>query len=135
MTNHPGQISFPGGRIDSGESAWQCALREAKEEIGLDSEKVTYLGRLDDVLSPRGFHVECLVGLVEDFEPVLSVEEVDQIFWVPLQDVCDPEKHEVKPWHRVPGIRVHYFYFPECTVWGVTGKITFELRRVLMNEK
>ncbi|PIE91350.1 MAG: coenzyme A pyrophosphatase [Acidobacteria bacterium] len=131
MRHHAGQISFPGGRQEEGESSWQCALREAGEEVGLQAAGVTYLGRIDDVLSPQGFHVACHVGLIDDFKPVLNPAEVERVFRVPLSFIFKQAWHEVKPWQTNSDVSVHYFHFPECLVWGVTGQITFRLMRAL----
>ena len=128
LKNHPGQISFPGGRIEEGERPWQAALREAEEEIGLNPSGVVPFGRLDDVISPRGFHIRSYVGLVEPFEPKLNRQEVESLVQVGLDELFDENLHETKQWR---GYNVHYFHFKNGLVWGVTGQITFHLRQIL----
>jgi len=128
LTHHPGQISFPGGRIEENETSWDAAVREAEEEIGLPPTSVRNLGQLDDVYSPRGFHIQCFAGLVEEFQPVLNEQEVERLVCVDLDELFDDNLHEVKPWH---GYSVHYFNFKEGLVWGVTGQITYFLRQAL----
>ncbi len=132
LTHHPGQISFPGGRIEKGETAWEAAVREADEEIGLPFSSVQKLGQLNDVYSPRGFHIQCFVGLVEPFQPVLNPSEVEELVWVDLDELFDESLHEIKPWRNHS---VHYFDFKEGMVWGVTGLIAFHLRETLLNRE
>ena len=129
LKHHPGQISFPGGRIEPGESPWQAAQREAMEEIGLPSSRVHKIGRIDDVVSPRGFHVQCFVARVEAFEPRINRDEVDCIVRVELGELFERQRHETKLWRGLK--KLHYFHFEEGMVWGVTGQITFYLREIL----
>ncbi len=128
LKHHAGQISFPGGRIEHGESPWDAALREAHEEIGLEPGSVRRLGQLDDVRSPRGFHIRCFVGLTGLFEPRLNHEEVARVIEVSWDELFDERLHEVKPYGARP--RVHYFHFSNGLVWGVTGHIVYRLREV-----
>lgn len=129
LKNHAGQVSFPGGRIEPGEQPWRAALREAEEEIGLNPREVRKCGRLDDVYSPRGFHIQCFVGLVDRFEPLLNPGEVEKLVEVDLNELFDESLHEVKPGGDYR--EVHYFHFKNGLVWGVTGLITYKLRQVL----
>ncbi len=129
LKNHASQVSFPGGRIEANESPWEAALREAEEEIGIRKNHVTPMGRLDDVLSPRGFHIRCFVGLLHHFEPVINHDEVERLVEVGLDELFDTRLHSIKKWK---GIRdVHYFEFKQGLVWGVTGQITYRLRELL----
>jgi 8-oxo-dGTP pyrophosphatase MutT (NUDIX family) len=132
LTNHAGQISFPGGRIEPEEDAWSAALREAEEEIGLAPSAVEPLGRIDDVYSPRGFHIQCFVGLCRPFAPRLNPHEVDQLIHADLDELFDESLHETKPWKTR---LVHYFNFREGQVWGVTGYITYRLREILKQQR
>ena len=134
LKNHAGQISFPGGRIEPGERPVNAALREAHEEIGLEPSMVTPLGRLDDVYSPRGYHIRCYVGLVsEDFIPKINPDEVASMVNVGIDELFEERRHQTKMWK---GIRkVHYFDFEEGMVWGVTGRITWHLREVLSGKR
>ena len=128
LKNHAGQISFPGGVIEAGEDAQTAALREAEEEIGLDPASVDTLGRLDDVTSPHGFHIQCFVGVCPPFEPCLNPIEVEQLVVVGLDEVFDESLHEIR---TMRGYDVHFFHFENGLVWGVTGLITYRLRQVL----
>jgi len=129
LKHHAGQISFPGGKIEPEERPWEAALREAHEEIGLQPAAVRRLGRLDDVCSPRGFHIRCYVGLVQPFEPRLNHGEVARLIQVPLEELLDERRHRIKPYNRFR--TVHYFHFENGLVWGVTGLIAYRLREAL----
>ena len=88
LPTHKGQISFPGGSIDHLETPIEAALREAKEEIGLESQFVRVLGLLDDVWTPQGFHVTPVLGVLEKpvhLEP--DPNEVAQVLHVPLSEL------------------------------------------------
>lgn len=129
LKKHPGQISFPGGAIDMGESPDAAALREAWEEVGLPPERVDLLGEIDSAYSPRGYHIRCFVGLCQEFDPVINAQEVDSLVEVGLDELMDERLHHVTPWqdNRV----VHSFDFKNGRVWGVTGYITYRLREIL----
>ncbi len=131
LRHHAGQFSFPGGVVEEGETPWQAALREAHEEIGLEAAAVTRLGRISDAYSPRGYHIECFVALVDAFEPTLNEEEVERVIEVDMHQLFDSSRHAEKPWGPNPERLVHYFEFDEGLVWGVTGKITANLREAL----
>ncbi|MBO1317069.1 CoA pyrophosphatase [Acanthopleuribacter pedis] len=131
LRHHAGQFSFPGGVVEEGETPWQAALREAHEEIGLEARDVTRLGRISDAYSPRGFHIECFVAMVEPFEPELNLEEVERVIEVDMHQLFDPKRHSYRPWNKDERHHIHYFDFEEGLVWGVTGRITANLREAL----
>ena len=92
LPDHPGQISFPGGRIEPGDAdAVAAALREAEEEIGLPRDRVTLLGRLADYETVTGYRVTPIVGWVEPPFPLKpDPVEVADVFEVPLSFLLDP---------------------------------------------
>ena len=134
LHHHPGQISFPGGRVeDADTSPIDTALRETEEEIGLDRRHIELIGTLPDYLTGTGFRVTPVVGLVTPpFELTLDAFEVAEAFEVPLSHFLDPANHEqhsivhegrVRQFHAMP----YQGYF----IWGATAGIIMSLYRVL----
>ena len=96
LSDHAGQISFPGGRVEEQDvDATATALREAHEEIGLPAERVEIIGRLPQYTTVTGYEVTPVVGLVEGpFDLTLDAFEVSEVFEVPLEFLMDPVHHE-----------------------------------------
>ena len=132
LSSHAGQISFPGGRRDEGDrDDAATALREADEEIGLSPEAVRVLGLLDDLATPSGYLITPVVGFVaappESFR--LNPGEVEEVFEVPLEALCDPaifEDHgEVERFGR--RYRLCAFRPDGRNIWGATARIAMML--------
>jgi 8-oxo-dGTP pyrophosphatase MutT (NUDIX family) len=127
MRSHPGQVSFPGGTIDPGETAVAAALREAEEEIGVDPAGVAVFGSLPELwLPPSNFAVTPVLGWWRDPHPieVASPEEVHEIHRVSIPDLVAPE-HRIVVRHpggwRGPGFLIGDA--KDVIVWGFTGGI------------
>lgn len=123
MTKHPGQISFPGGRLDPGEEPLDAALREAEEEIGLSRSFIEPLGYLDGYRTGTGFHVTPLVAFVRPgFALTLERNEVANVFEVPLAFLMDPNNHKQheREWR---GRNRQFWAMPygERYIWGATA--------------
>jgi len=137
LAHHPGQISFPGGRMDPGEiDPIQTALREAREEVALPADRVQVVGRLDDYVTVTGFRVTPIVGVVTP--PVTLVPdptEVDAVFEVPLAFLMDPTNHRHAV-RDVGGRRRPHFAIPygDYYIWGATAGILVNLSEVLRAE-
>ena len=125
LRDHSGQIAFPGGKVDAGESALDTALREAEEEIGLDRRHVRPLGYLDSYLASSGFVVVPAVALVTPpFDLALNAHEVADAFEVPLAFLMDAANHEIHAREWKGRIRQYYAMpFGERYIWGVTAGI------------
>jgi 8-oxo-dGTP pyrophosphatase MutT (NUDIX family) len=123
LNSHAGQIAFPGGRIDAGESPLQAALREAEEETGLPPGHVEVVGFLDGYLTVTGYFVAPVVGLLKgDFPVVPQPGEVDDVFEVPLAFLLDSGNREThtREWQ---GLTRRYFAYPfgDRYIWGATA--------------
>lgn len=134
LKNHPGQISFPGGRVERDDAGpWEAALRETQEEIGLAADFVTRAGYLRDHLVISGFQVTPIVGFVRPgFELRLDRTEVDDAFEVPLSFVIDSRNHV--PRSRVVGghsIVTHDIPYGNRHIWGATASMLISLGRLL----
>jgi 8-oxo-dGTP pyrophosphatase MutT (NUDIX family) len=105
LSSHQGQVAFPGGRVDPGETWHEAAVREAQEEVGLDPARVEVIGDLDDAWSGARIHIVPVVAWVET-EPQLAASpfEVDEILLPRLSELLDPKAlthHEVTHQGRV----------------------------------
>lgn len=134
LRDHAGQISFPGGRVETWDaSAESAALREAQEEIGVAPEQVEVLSRLDTYETRTGYEVVPVVGVVEpDAEIVQDPFEVASVFEVPLAFVLDPVNHVVE--ERVfQGARRQFYVlqYEDRYIWGATAGMLINLYEVL----
>jgi 8-oxo-dGTP pyrophosphatase MutT (NUDIX family) len=126
LKNHPGQISFPGGRQDPGDAdAIAAALREAEEEIGLPREQVRVLGSLPPHETVTGYMMTPVLGLIEGtFVDRPEAGEVSEIFRVPLAHLTDPARFRIES-RRWQGRQRYYYTVPfgPYYVWGATARI------------
>jgi 8-oxo-dGTP pyrophosphatase MutT (NUDIX family) len=130
LSRHPGQISFPGGRLDPEEDHLAAALREAREEIALEPARAELLGRLSEVLVlTSAFRLTPWVASVPYPYPYAAApHEVDEILHVPLAALLTPGAHRTErreAYGRI--VDVHYFTVGELTIWGATARILAEL--------
>ena len=126
LKHHPGQVAFPGGKQEATDATQlDAALREAREEIGLDPGEVEVLGALDLHETVTDFAVAPFVGLVAPgFRPVPDRAEVDEVFEVPLGFVLDPANLQVHG-RRWQGQLRRYYVIPYGPhyIWGATARI------------
>lgn len=130
LRTHTDEISFPGGRLEPSETPAAAALREAKEEVGLDPAGVEVLGSLAPLSTlSSGTALVPVVGVI-DRRPALSPNpaEVARAFTVRLAELMSPSVYHQERWGRGEASRaVHFFELPGETVWGATAKILVEL--------
>jgi len=131
LRTHAGQVAFPGGRIDPGETPCQAALRETSEELGLDPDKVTVLGEADPYRTVTGYQVTPVVGLVPpDLTLTPNPAEVSGWFEAPLDFVLDPANQQ-----RMSAIfrgRTRHYYqidWEGRRIWGATAAMLVNLGR------
>jgi 8-oxo-dGTP pyrophosphatase MutT (NUDIX family) len=128
LTDHAGQVSFPGGRREPFDrDATATALREAQEEVGLDPGRVEILGELPEYVTGTGFRVTPVVGLVHPpFDVVTDPLEVAEVFEVPLSFLMDPAHHEVRVLRWDGGERRFFAMpYPRSGSDGRVGKAHF----------
>jgi 8-oxo-dGTP pyrophosphatase MutT (NUDIX family) len=134
LRNHAGQISFPGGRIETTDrSPAAAALREACEEIGLDRRFVSVIGYLPDHVVITGFRITPVVAFVQPgFELALASQEVEDTFEVPLGYLFDPANHRLRRRASVAGDEVEFREIPfgERSIWGATAGMLHTLYRL-----
>jgi 8-oxo-dGTP pyrophosphatase MutT (NUDIX family) len=134
LSRHPGQVAFPGGRIDPGDSGpIDAALREAEEEIALPRDRVTVIGEADRYRTVTGFEVTPVIGLVPpDLILIPSAAEVAQVFEVPLDFVLDTANH-VEATVEWQGRNRHYYEinWDGHRIWGATAAMIVNLSRRL----
>lgn len=126
LQHHPGQIAFPGGKIDDTDATPEAAaLREAQEEVGLDPALVTVLGRLAAHETVTGYSVTPILGLVrDDFSTRPEAGEVDEVFRVPLVHLTDLSRFRVER-RRWLGQWRYYYAVPygPYYIWGATARM------------
>lgn len=137
LRKHAGQVAFPGGMQDASDPSLQfTALREAQEEIGLQPQDVRIVGTLPAVSSSTGFRVTPIVGIIPpDLRWQPSVDEVDAIFEMPLQEALRLSRYASLDIHR-NGLshRVWLSWYQQYFVWGMTAGILRELSLQVMPE-
>lgn len=126
LASHTGQIAFPGGRLDPGETVVEAALREAREEVALSGEGIEVLGLGDPYETGTGFLVTPVVGWTDRMPSVApSPDEVAEVFDVPWHFLMDAANHRQDHYER-DGEPRRYFWamaYGERYIWGVTAGI------------
>ena len=133
LRHHAGQISFPGGRIDKGETPTQAALREAEEEIALDPGKVEILGHLPGVVTMAGFHIAPVLAEVKEaFTPIAAPDEVARVLIEPLAPLLN-HKHHKEVTREAEGQRYQSWDIRHDReyIWGATARILIQWSQLL----
>ena len=125
VSTHKGQISFPGGMRQNGETLQQTALRETYEEIGIEENRIEILGRFHDYLSITGHLVVPFVGYIDgDFATTPQNREVAEVLEVPFRIFLDPARLRTERMFRSGRIQEVYFYrYQPHEIWGLTALI------------
>jgi len=138
VADHKGQVAFPGGRVDPGDTSPEyTALREAEEEIGINPADVRILGRLPVLSTVTNYCITPVVGVIPWPYPIrLAAIEVCKTFLIPLAWLVDPTHHETRP-RVLTGTAIHipviYFLpYDGELLWGVSAQITVNLLMALL---
>jgi len=124
LRSHAGQIAFPGGRLDEGESLVEAACRETQEEIGVSVQEAAVLGFLDDHPSPAKYVVTPVVAVLPWPQRLqLNEAEVEEVFTVPLDDLLllkpRAEERSMKHYKRL----LHFYDYKQYSIWGLTANV------------
>jgi len=136
MRTHAGQIAFPGGRIDPGESAIDAALREAHEELLMDSDAVEVVGELGMYRTVTGYIITPVIGVIPPDLPLTPHEhEVADWFKAPLVHLLDPANQHIRS-ALLLGRQRHYYEIEwnSRKIWGATAAMIVNLSRRLHRE-
>ena len=132
LSSHQGEVSFPGGRLDAGETYEEAALREAFEEVGLPPEEVTVVSRLSPISTwvSSSWIVPVVATVARPIPLEARTGEVDRVLWTPLHDLTRPGTYREELWHTVHGEHpIYFFELDDETVWGATARMLHEVLR------
>jgi 8-oxo-dGTP pyrophosphatase MutT (NUDIX family) len=132
MKFHAGEISFPGGKLDSDDSdLLETALRETSEEIGLTISKEQVIGQLEPVVTLNsGFLILPFISVVDKIPPLSANAEVEKIFHIPLESFLKTEKRDPDPSHnRIQ--EMFTFEYENQIVWGASARILKQIQDCL----
>lgn len=134
MRTHPGDVVFPGGRIEAGESVIDAAIREATEEVALPRSAVTVIGGLTPITTrdPNNLIVPVVAKVERPDVLVPQPEEVELILEPTIDELLDDSRWHVSEWF---GYNLWFFDFPEATLWGATAFMVRELLELVRSDE
>lgn len=128
LPTHKGQISFPGGRLEPGETPVEAALREAWEEVGLGADDVEVLGEMDDTFTPIGFHVTPVLARLRPGLDLRGGAEVAEVLWPSLAELrALPEVTEERVTPSGERFTLYRYPWRGHDIWGMTARILHDL--------
>jgi 8-oxo-dGTP pyrophosphatase MutT (NUDIX family) len=132
MKFHAGEISFPGGKLDSNDSdLLETALRETSEEIGLTISKEQVIGQLEPVITLNsGFLILPFISVVNQIPTLSANAEVEKIFHIPLESLLKTEAKDPDPSHNLIQ-EMYTFEYQNQTVWGASARILKQIQDCL----
>ena len=135
VETHKGQISFPGGMREPGETLEQTALRETFEEVGIPADRIEILGQFHDYISITNVCVTPFAARLHAPFPIKpQVHEVAEVLQVPLQTFFNPDFMRVeKGWFQGKTVNEYYYAYGAHTIWGLTARIIHDFLEVVHN--
>ncbi len=132
MKFHAGEISFPGGKLDVGDSdLLQTALRETSEEIGLEITKDQVIGQLEPVVTLNsGFLILPFVSVIDEIPPLAANSEVEKIFHIKLEPFLKTMANDPNPSHNIIQ-EMYTFEYHNQIVWGASARILRQIQNLL----
>lgn len=134
MPQHPGQIAFPGGKREIGETALEAALRETEEEVGLKAEDITMIGRLPSFNAVSKYRVTPFVGIVKSVATIIpDAHEVEDVFETPLSFLMNAKNHVARDIffdgrnHRLYDMPYDSADGTHRNIWGMTAMMMYRL--------
>ncbi len=152
LRTQPGEVCFPGGRIEEGESPLKAAIRETTEELCIRSDQIQIVGELENTVGPGGIPFYSFIGVLHGYEGTWSEAEVDKVFTLPLDWILsrEPDIYDVRlenkipedfPFDLIPGGRsyhwrnrsyqVPFYQGTHPLLWGMTARVTYSLAKLL----
>ena len=138
LNSHKGQIAFPGGRLEPGETSLQAALRETREEIGIDASGAAVLGQLaaHRTISSRSHITPHVVELASEPDAFVLNSEVERVFSVALTELIRSDTYAQEHWRFADReVVVPMFYLDDETVWGATARMLQELIMLVLTHR
>jgi len=148
LNSQPGEVCFPGGKLELNENSYEAAIRETCEEIGVDESSIEILGEIQKIVTPFNLIINCYVGIIKDYDESklkLNPDEVENIFTIPLDYLMNNEGREYTiesklivpddfPYHMIQNgdaynwktgsYPVIFIEHDDHIVWGITARIT-----------
>lgn len=159
MKRQPGEVCFPGGKVEEGESFQQCAVRETVEELGIREDDITVINQMDVMHTYSNFTLFPFLGIIKEeaLERLgCNPDEVEEVFTVPLDSLMEndpfiykmqivPQIKEDFPYERIKFPKTYnwrkgtneipIYEYENRIIWGLTGRVTMNLLKVLKGQE